>query len=125
MSGANFIDIVLRDAVLFNSDVSNITFPSSSYSIESFFRGATAFNQSLSDWPFTDVTGLNNFVSNTAMSSANYNGFLAQLRSESIGPGITFGMTLGADGLVATGQGVLDEDFLILNDGMTIISATP
>jgi len=101
-----------------NWDTSLITF------YNAVFNSADNFDQDLSNWDFTGTTGLSNLVANTSLSSANYNALLAKLRADSEGAGITSGMTLGANSLVATGQGVTDRTFLITNDAMTIIDAT-
>ena len=78
------------------------------------------------DFTATNSTNsLENFVRNTNLSSNNYNLLLAKLRSDAQGAGIFNGMTLGANGLIATGQGVTDRTWLINNTSMTIIDATP
>lgn len=92
------------------------------------FLSCGSFDQSLNFLDFTSLnsaTSLNGFVANTNMSSANYNALLAKLRADAEGPGIFLGLTLGADGLVATGQGVTDRTWLIANTFMTIVDATP
>jgi len=94
-------------------------------SMNGTFSQNNNFNQSLSNWDFTSVTDMNNFLLGAPLSSANYNGLLAKLRADAEGPGITFGMTLGAQGKTATGQGVTDRTWLINNTAMTIIDATP
>jgi hypothetical protein len=89
------------------------------------FNGASGYDQSFANFDFTQVILLNDFVRNAGLSSANYNTLLAKLRADAEGAGITNGMTLGANSLVATGQGVTDRTWLINNTAMTIIDATP
>ncbi len=105
-----------------NWDVSNVQ------SFARTFNLSNLNNYGLGSWDFTatnSTSSLHNFVRNTNLSSTNYNLLLAKLRSDAEGAGIFNGMTLGADGLVATGQGVNDRTWLINNTSMTIIDATP
>ena len=104
---------------LTNFDTSNVTF------FGFFLFNATSFNQDISNFSFVSALSLSNMLTNCGMSSSNYNLLLAKLRTDAEGAGITTGMTLGANGLVATGQGITDRTWLINNTAMTIIDATP
>jgi surface protein len=123
-SGTNFISM-FNNCQVFNANISGWNITSSVTGINEMLRDCFAFNQDLGSWDYTGVTSLSNFVEDTALSSANYNSLLAKLKSDSAGAGITFGMTLGANGLIATGQGVLDRLDLIDDDSMTFIDSTP
>ena len=124
MTGAGSLRDMFESATSFNQPLDNwggipFTF------LEGVFNACASFDQDLSSWDFTATTTLTDFVKNSGLSSANYNALLAKIRSDAEGSGITFGLTLGADSLIATGQGVTDRTWLINNTGMTIIDATP
>jgi len=119
-NGTDFTSM-FRFCVAFNQDVSGWDVSNAGASgFFSTFRGCTVFNQDLGGWDFTGVTGLNNFVENTALSSANYNSLLIQLDADITASG----GTLGANGLVATGAGITARTNLITVDLWTIIDAT-
>ena len=121
------VDFTFDGCTLFNQPVTGMTGmrPIPPNGSRSTFRNCINFDQDLSIIDYTGTDNLNSFIDNTGMSSSNYNTLLAKLRSDAEGVGITLGMTLGATGCVATGQGVVDRNWLISNTFMTIIDSTP
>jgi hypothetical protein len=48
------------------------------------FSGAIAFNQDISDWDFSNMTTLGSFISNSGMSTANYDAILLKLSGSAV-----------------------------------------
>ena len=129
MTNVTGITGIFNGCSSFNQDVSGWGSTRDSFpSLSGLFQNCTSFDQNLSWIDYSGISvssGLNLFVTNSNLSSANYNAMLAKMRSDAEGAGILNGLTLGANGLVATGQGVTDRTWLITNTSMTIIDATP
>lgn len=100
VSSVTNLSNMFRDAVAFDQnigdwDVSEVT------NMQFMFNNATTFNQDMGNWDITSVTNMTEMLSNSGLSSTNYdntlNGWEAKVEST--------GVTLGATGLTfCTGQ---------------------
>jgi surface protein len=81
-SKVTLMDEMFENATSFNQDISNWDV-SKVTAMEEMFRGATSFNQDLGDWDFSGIpnvaAGLENFVTNSGLSSENYSRLLIGL----------------------------------------------
>jgi surface protein len=84
----------------FNQDISDWD-TSSVTGMAEMFRDATSFNQSLSSWNVSLVTNMQNMLDNSALSSANYAATLIGWANQSVEPNVV----LGASGLAVGAPG--------------------
>jgi len=90
----NTMSFMFANAAAFNQDVSNWN-TSNVLSMFRMFRGATDFNQSLGDWNISNVGSLTEVLSNSGLSTLNYDATLIGWASRPI----QTGLTIGANGL--------------------------
>ncbi len=93
-SKVNTMAFMFANARAFNQNISGWD-TSNVGSMSFMFSSATAFNQSLGDWNIINVASLTNVLSNSGLSTLNYDATLIGWASQTVQPGLT----LGADGL--------------------------
>lgn len=128
MSNVTDANKMFQDSTSFNGLPTTVgTFsPSDPSGIRGMYNNCTALDQPIStNVDYTVVDNLELYIKDTGLSSANYNTFWADIRSQEEGTGIQSGLALGANGLIATGQGVTDRSYMITNTSMTVTDSTP
>ncbi|MEL7147322.1 MAG: BspA family leucine-rich repeat surface protein, partial [Bacteroidota bacterium] len=93
----------------FNQDLSDWVM-SDVLTIQNMFSGASSFDQDLGSWDISRIAeDLNNFVSGTALSVANYDALLAGWAAL---PTVPDGLSMNATGLEYSTDGQVDRDLL-------------
>jgi len=85
------------------------------------FRNASSFNQDISTWQIDSLTNASGMLSDSAMSTANYDALLQSWDTQAGNKGVT-GVQLGASGVTFTGGSAAEtaRDSLINDHNWTI-----
>ncbi|MFY0608668.1 MAG: BspA family leucine-rich repeat surface protein [Cyclobacteriaceae bacterium] len=99
-------------AIAFNQDVSGWDVSSGVY-FSYMFDGSVSFDQNLGSWDIGSALFMTNMLTNSAMSTTNYEATLAGWADDNSGTEtIPTGITLGANGLTYTSTGQASRDIL-------------